>query len=137
MVTEYCLTIFISSNMKRYKRYLPLLIWSGVIIFGSSQGSVTVVQARDFDVFIHKCAHLAEYAILYLCFIYAFYTSKKNYPVLSVIGLLFIFLFGISDELHQLLTPTRGPRISDAFVDVTGGLLGYLLIKIFHKKRSS
>ncbi len=133
----YCQIISISSNMKRYRRSIPLLIWSGVIIFGSSQGAVTVTQARDFDVFIHKCAHLTEYAILYLCFIYAFYTNKKNYPVLSAIGLLFIFFFGISDELHQLLTPTRGPRVSDAFIDLTGGILGYLLIKIFHKKRSS
>jgi VanZ family protein len=123
--------------MKQYFRCIPLLIWCGIIIFGSSQSAVSVTETRDLDIFIHKLAHITEYAILYILFIYAFFTTRRSYPQLAVAGLLFVFLFGLSDEFHQLLTPTRGPRVSDAFVDLAGGIVGYLLTKIYIKKRSS
>jgi VanZ family protein len=121
--------------MNHYLRYIPLLLWSGVIVYGSSQGAVSVVETRTIDVFIHKVAHLTEYAILYLLFIYAFFSNRRRYALLSIIALLFVFLFGLSDEVHQSFTPTRSPRVSDAFVDVCGGMIGYLLAKICIKKK--
>ncbi|MDQ3099566.1 MAG: VanZ family protein [bacterium] len=121
--------------MKHYGRYLPLILWTGVIVWGSSRSSVSVTEARDLDILIHKLAHIVEYAILYLVFVYAFFSNKRTYPQLAIFALLFVFLFGVSDELHQSLTPTRSPRISDAFVDVTGGIVGYLIAKIYLKKK--
>lgn len=112
-------------------RYLPLITCASLIIFGSSQPAVSVSVQQDLDIFTHKIAHLLEYAILYLTFIFAFYSQRKNYPALSLAGLLFVFCFGISDEFHQLFTPTRGPRVSDAFVDFFGAVVGYMLLKVY------
>lgn len=117
--------------MKSICRKIPLILWSGVIVFGSSQASVSVTQARDLDVFIHKLAHIIEYSILYIFFVYAYYSRASRFPLVSIIGLCFVFLFGLSDEIHQSFTPTRSPRISDAFVDFCGGVAGYIIVKLY------
>ncbi len=123
------------ATIYRSIRIAPLIIWSLVIFFASSQGAVTVAEEQEIDVLVHKLAHVAEYCILYIFFIIACYSTRKKYPVLSLWGIVFVFIFGFFDEIHQSFTPTRSPKVSDAFVDLFGGFVGYILTRIYPKKK--
>jgi VanZ family protein len=102
----------------------------------SSQDAVSVSESKNADVFAHKLAHIVEYAVLYITFIIAF-SRKFNSPTKTALyGLAFITIYGITDEFHQSLNPTRQPKLSDVFVDFTGGICGYLVIKLYKKARN-
>ena len=70
--------------------------------------------------------HIVEYAMLSLAVYFAFKSSKKlsNYRLNT---LLFILLFAISDELHQMLVPGRITSLWDIGVDLAGSFIIMLL----------
>jgi VanZ family protein len=116
--------------MAKGYRIIPLILWSIVIFTFSSRGAVQVTEERELDILVHKLAHIAEYCIEYVLCVYALTSLPLKKPQRLLTALLFVGLYGLSDELHQLYTPTRGPKISDVFVDLCGGVVGYTLIRI-------
>ncbi|MFH1781684.1 MAG: VanZ family protein, partial [Patescibacteria group bacterium] len=44
-------------------------------------------------------------------------------------ALIFVLLYGISDEIHQFLVPGRESRIRDVFIDLLGGGIGLWTVK--------
>lgn len=78
---------------------------------------------------IRKGAHFTEYMILFFLFrnILKQYT-KKN---LNVYSILFVFLYAISDEVHQYFIPGREMRILDVCIDTSGSIFGALLNKVY------
>lgn len=113
-------------------RVIPLVLWCALIFYLSSQPSVSVSDERYIDVFIHKLAHVIEYCVLYLLFIYAFANKMNRNKVLAG-GILFAFLYGISDEIHQSFVPTRSPRATDVVIDTVGAVIGYGMLKFLFK----
>ena len=106
--------------MKKYLRFFPVIIWMSVIFYFSSR-STAGVPVYGFDRFLlFKTFHLLEYAILYLCFFYATKAGGRS-VILS-------YLYGLTDEFHQSLTPGRTPKFTDTLFDLLGIILGYLLI---------
>lgn len=69
-----------------------------------------------------KIAHLLEYAILFLLW----HRALGKGPLAKWQAGLIAFLYGVSDEVHQLFVPTRAPKISDIFFDLGGIFLGIL-----------
>jgi len=109
-------------------RYLPLVVWCLVIfLFSSRPRTINVGPTYWTDFVVKKIAHLIEYAILAILSYRAFGRSKK-------IALLFVLLYGASDEFHQSFIPTREPRVRDIIIDVIGGGLGLWLIKFIPPK---
>jgi len=90
--------------------------------------------------FIRKCGHLMEYAILALLLWRALHLSKNNLPDWSwpKVGgtLLIVFLYAATDEFHQSFVPTRTAHVSDVFIDTAGGALGLLLLWCFSHWRN-
>jgi VanZ family protein len=86
-----------------------------------------------------KCGHLAEYAILGWLLWRAFHQSKNRLPDWSwprVGGvLLVIFLYGATDEFHQIYVPTRTPHFTDVLIDTAGGAIGLLAVWLVHLRR--
>jgi len=78
---------------------------------------------------IDKIIHIAEYALfgflLARAVKYSF--SGLNNRRLYFIVLLSTFLYGVSDEVHQLFVATRVFSGWDILADVIGGLLGVYL----------
>lgn len=118
--------------MKRLKNlffyWLPPVLWMGFIFFLSSRSRVSVTHVYATDFVIFKSLHMIEYGILYFFFFRALYatggkrlTTKQKlvYPII------FSIVFAISDEAHQLFTPTREGQIKDVIIDSIGALLVY------------
>jgi VanZ family protein len=118
----------------RVLRIVPLIFWCSLIFYLSSQTAVSVSAEQSVDTFAHKLAHVIEYAILFGLFVFGLSKTFKLNTVL-IMGIIFVALYGISDEIHQSFVPTRGPRATDVLFDTLGGLIGYIFIKLYLKIR--
>lgn len=108
------------------KAYIPILFWSSIIFFFSSQQKLAVSKDYTVSFLFFKSLHLIEYAILYGLWVRALHLYKMKSPYLA--ALILTFLYGLSDELHQQFVPTREGKIRDAFIDALGGIISWLLI---------
>jgi VanZ family protein len=148
------------SKLKLFlKFWLPVLLWMVLIFSGSadshsSQHSFHFVGPilnwifpkmsqdgiEEIHLFIRKCCHLTEYAILALLLWRALHLSKNHLPTWSwpKVGgtLLVVFLYAASDEFHQSFVPTRTARVSDVFIDTAGGAIGLLVLWFFSHWRN-
>ena len=57
-------------------------------------------------------------------------------PILFGAVLLGCALFAASDEFHQSFVKTRTPSVRDVLLDVTGALLGLLIVSSFALRHS-
>ena len=58
------------------------------------------------------------------------FDRKKIFVFTMVIGI----AYAISDEIHQIFVPMRGPVITDVLIDAVGVLLGALFVRALIKK---
>ena len=88
---------------------------------------------------VRKAAHMSEYALLTLTFIYGFY--KNQYPIqkIMIYSLIGTFLYACSDEMHQLFIGGRAGQFTDVLIDTCGGCFAimfyYVLTKLKYKQR--
>ena len=88
---------------------------------------------------VRKAAHMSEYALLTLTFIYGFY--KNQYPIqkIMIYSLIGTFLYACSDEMHQLFIGGRAGQFTDVVIDTCGGCFAimfyYVLTKLKYKQR--
>lgn len=105
--------------------WLPVLVWAGLIFYFSSVPNLAVGEGTV-DFLTRKPAHLLEYALLFLLIFRAIKGSFGGSWKFREIGLgsgIITFLYAVSDELHQALTPTRSGKIEDLGFDLLGILL--------------
>lgn len=109
--------------MKKFKKiliaWLPVFAWCLFIFCASSIPSPQPTQTF-LDFILHKIFHLFEYGVL---FILVYRVSKD--PILAI---LFVILYGFSDEIHQSFVLTRGASFRDVLIDFFGGMLGWRFI---------
>jgi VanZ family protein len=84
-------------------------------------------------VFVRKCAHLTEYAILALLFWRMLRKPVKNDPrpwswrhAAIAVGL--VAVYAATDEFHQLFVPSRDASVRDVLIDTLGGAGGMALL---------
>ncbi len=105
--------------------WLPLLAYCVVIFIQSSRPAPVELPgwyAGD------KLLHLAGYAVMGALSVRAFGTlrMRRSLPLLVTVSILFAFLYGVSDEIHQYFVPSRQADVFDALFDGLGGALGVL-----------
>ena len=109
-------------------RWLPVLIWAGVIYTLSSLSTLPTPEVIWWDYILKKSAHIFEYALLYFLLVRALADkSPLTYRTAFIIAL----LYAVSDELHQSFTPGRFPKPTDVGYDTFGMFVAYLRIKHF------
>lgn len=113
--------------------WLPPIAWMAFIFFLSSRRSVGVTQTYLYDFIIFKSLHVIEYAILFLLLFRALHSIKMRLDLRYVIAVAVSILYGASDEIHQLMTPTRTGRIRDIFIDTGGIILMYIVVRKFYR----
>jgi len=101
----------------------PVVLW---LFPGASPETVETVV-----LYVRKCAHLTEYAVLALLFWRAFRKPVRNDARpwswrLAGYALLGVLLYAATDEVHQLFVPSRFGTLHDVLIDTTGGALGLL-----------
>ena len=89
-----------------------------------------------YDFWIRKTAHLSIYLLLGL--LYSSYLKECNIidKRLIIYSIIFIFLYSISDELHQAFVPGRSCELRDIIIDTIGGTLGTYIYYFYYKVRS-
>ena len=113
--------------MKKLIRFLPALIWMGVIFYFSSRQTTGIGGTSYWYRFlILKTFHLIEYAVLFILTNFAL-----NHNLSSLIT---AYLYGVSDEIHQSFTPGRLPKFTDTLIDLLGILVGFCLVKFIWPK---
>jgi VanZ family protein len=140
------------------KNWLPVLVWLGVIFFGSTdlmssehtsrfvvpflrwlKPDISPDTLASIHLVFRKCAHMSEYAVLSLLLLrvaIVMTNLKRSIPILyiSVLGLcLFV---AATDEFHQMFVASRGALATDVLIDGAGAILGLLIGAIFGMTRS-
>lgn len=142
--------------MKRYSKlkialWTITILWMAVIFYFSHQpadiskeesGKVLVMMnlmtEDDMDAeensrtsllqrFIRKTAHVTVFFILGILITISIrntvFSELGTYIAAYIAGT----LYGISDEVHQMFIPGRGPQLRDVFLDSVGVLIGVLI----------
>ncbi len=104
-------------------RWLPPILWMGLIFFLSSQPTLPSATKIWGDFIFKKLAHITVYAILYFLLVRA--TGKKT-PQSFLFAFAITFLYAVSDEYHQSLVPGRHPSPIDVGYDTIGAAIAYL-----------
>lgn len=113
--------------MKKIIKFLPAVIWMGVIFYFSSRQTTGIGgDSYWLRFFILKSFHLIEYAILFILWFIAL--RKINY------SFLISYLYSFTDELHQYFIPGRTAKLRDTLFDLAGIIIGLLIIKYLSKK---
>ena len=93
----------------------------------------------DTRIFVRKGAHF----ILYLGLGVISYLTLTIFNIKKKISLSIIVttLYAISDEIHQIFIPSRTAAITDILIDVSGSIIGILIInhvyKLYKKSNNS
>lgn len=132
--------------------WLPVLVWMCLIFSASSDRMSFQHSSRLVGPFLHwlfphlsdesvhavvmfvrKCAHLTEYAVLALLLWRALRKSAQPGPApwqWSKAGLVLalVALYAASDEFHQAFVPSREASVWDVLLDTTGAAIGLLCL---------
>ena len=79
---------------------------------------------------IRKIAHMFLYFILTIFLLLGFNSLDKMWKKYSVLlALACCFLYGATDEIHQIFTG-RTARVTDVFIDLLGGIIAVIILYI-------
>ena len=133
------------------KAWLPVVLWMGLMFFGStdllsaehtSRFLTPFLRWLDPDVsrrtiaqvhlLVRKAAHVTEYAILAGLLFRALRGSIDGFWRRAALVFVPVMLFATADEYHQRFVPSRTGSFYDVLVDGSGALLGIALCRAIH-----
>jgi VanZ family protein len=100
-------------------RWLPVLVWAGVIFALSSIPSLNS-GLGTWDFVLRKCAHMTEYAILAVLLVRA--TGSYAWAFALAVA------YAATDEVHQLFVRGRHGSALDVAVDAVGAVIGLAVV---------
>lgn len=141
------------SRLRLFLKYwLPIVLWFALIFIASSDTQSSQRSSRIIGpllrwlfpemteetiglvvLFVRKCAHLTVFGVLALLFWRAFrkpvrgdtrpwsWSEARN----SLIG---VFVYAITDEVHQAFVPARQGSALDVVIDALGGAAALLAL---------
>ncbi len=134
------------------KAWLPVLLWMGLMFFGSTDlmssehtaqfltpflhwlkpniSAATLVQAQ---VLIRKAAHVTEYAILAGLIFRALRGLIGTFWLRAVLAFAAAMTFAVTDEFHQAFVPSRTSSLGDIFIDCAGAIAGIAICRAIHQ----
>ncbi len=107
-----------------------------LIFIGSSIPGREMPEGTPSD----KLLHTIEYLILGALVMYAIVSTTRWSLWLALVpAILFGGIYGITDELHQMVTPRRDPSVLDVVADFGGSAIGAAAIALvaFVRRRGS
>jgi len=75
---------------------------------------------------VRKCSHFLEYMILALL-VFNVLKLYFNMKQVTIITIVFVFIYACSDEIHQLFVLGREGAIRDVIIDTCGGIVLVLI----------
>jgi len=117
--------------MKFIKYHLPVLLYAGLIFWGSSLQRIPVyLPGIDFSDLV---LHFIEYFILGVLLWRSFMALPLilSHRWIIIIALLAGFIYAASDEVHQFYVPGRQASMADWAADAFGLAIGISAVYIF------
>ena len=113
------------------RRWLPPLIWAGVILSGTSLPQDAVpIQTSNID----KVLHFTIYTVF--AFLLTRLISEDTTRGRAILGAVLIAAaFAAADEWHQRFIPGRFPEFADWVADVAGAILGAVVYAVVFARR--
>ena len=119
--------------------WLPAFLFMALIFYMSGNPAPEPVKAVPIYYEI-KLVHIVEYGTLCALIFYALYKTAKiplNWQIIFSVTLTYIY--GLTDELHQVFVPTRSGKLVDTVANLIGSaifcLAAYLIISGRNKKK--
>jgi VanZ family protein len=118
----------------KWLRWAAVLAWMGVIFFLSAQPRLPDVLPSLFDEAQDVVGHFAAYAILTVLV----YEALKGIgsPRTTLLTLLIVLLYALSDEFHQSFVPGRHPDPLDIVTDLVGAIVVLLVLNLRRSRRA-
>lgn len=114
---------------RKLVRWLPVLLWMGLIFYMSAQPDLPHHPDDIVDLILKKMGHMAEYGILAGLVWWAWPKGgEADSRRIFLFTLIISGLYAISDEFHQFFVPGRDGRLLDVAFDLVGALLILLLL---------
>ncbi len=111
---------------KLVERWLPPLVWMGLIFAASAQSSLPSVPGR-WDLLLKKTMHVVAYAILTWLYFRALRGWWSDDARVRFVGVVLAVAYAVSDEYHQTFVPGRNGSWIDVVIDSVGVLSVTLL----------
>lgn len=102
-------------------RWIPALLWMGLIFFLSAQPDLPHAPQPWLDTVLKKAGHAVLYGILARLYLWALEGQPFSFSRPRLLSLLLVLLYGASDEAHQAFVPGRTPSLWDVLIDGIGG----------------
>lgn len=112
-----------SKILKKLSAWLPVVLWA-FMIFHFSSGTIPVASKifwQDFA--IKKMGHVLLFGFLALLVYRGLKMEGVERKKAAIWAIILVFLYGASDEYHQMSTQGREPRVRDVFIDGVGAAL--------------
>ncbi len=120
------------SILRRLSLYLPPLLLAVAIFVASSRPMPEPVEQLGLS---DKTLHFAAYAALAFLLARMFAVHTTSGWTVATLAVLVAGLYGVSDECHQALVPTRSPDVIDAWADLAGALIGAAAWSTWQRQR--
>lgn len=137
------------------KYWLPVLAWTTFIFVGSTDlmssqhtsrflvpflrwlvPDITEATLFAIQLFVRKCSHVVEYAILTALLFRAFREGRHSFWRAAVPTLISALVFAVLDEFHQSFVPSRSAAPGDVIVDSVGMLIALLFVRKWMQRQS-
>lgn len=112
---------------------IPLILYWIILFIATTLPSTPYVEVLEIS---DKLKHLSAYMILaILLSLNLHFQEKWKSPSKFYLSYTFIICitYGVLDEIHQIFVPNRTGEFLDWVADLTGTLIGILIISIFIK----
>jgi len=103
------------------------LRWAAVIGWMSTIFVLSSIQGSSFPSGSSSLGHFVEYAVLGALLVWALVPHASTLRA-AAIAVLVASAYGVTDELHQLLTPQRAADVYDWGVDTVSAAVGALAV---------
>jgi VanZ family protein len=104
-------------------RWLAVAAWAALIFLASNQPGLAVSDDPGVDKPMRHLAHIAVYAGLTVLVAWALAGRRLPSPRIALVSGLVALLYGVTDEWHQTMVPTRTGRPEDLVWDALGALI--------------
>ena len=121
-----------SMNLSKFLRFwFPVVAYSAIIFYVSGLPNLQAPSIFPSD----KAYHFLEYLFFGALVARALKASWPDLPQITWAAATFMasFLYGLSDETHQIFVEGRVFDLDDLAFDVLGGLTGWILYFIFYR----
>ncbi len=116
--------------MRRFlERWLPPLVWMGLIFFVSGQPTVPKISENWIDLLIKKTGHAVAYGILAWLYFRALRVTSWRIGIVRALSVGLAMAYALSDEYHQTFVPGRNGALMDVAIDSLGAVVTMLLLR--------